>query len=343
MILASEEGHFSGFAGIRRRIWSIPAAQAQQGPVVGRSRCDELQPAMGASLVLGPYAQGHHVDQTQPGSLSLGPDSLATDLIDEPLEDSPVPPHRLAGVGAALGSFFSLMVVVLAIGTAGTVSGPRSGMAADPLQAANSTNQSYGEAPQTPGGAVAGPTRRAGETAVPIESRLRLQSLERAAMLARAEVEAAESRLALLRSDLEHRALERAERERARAAEVESSGSPYEWMTTEQIATRTRDRARSQLDADIQAMQSLSTSAEGELVRLRDAADAAESALTRARVELMSPAPRITPSSVESTPDDSAGPPEIRPPATLDGDLRSLIVRHHACLVEAASIAATED
>ena len=280
------------------------------------------------------------VPQPRPGSLNLDSDLPVGALIDdEPLEDA-VPVQRLAGVGAALGSCFSVMVVVLIIGSAGSMSGPRAGLAAEALRDATSSDRQPSElAPEiaeTPSRLAAGPV-------VPTEDREQIQSLRRAAMLARAEVQAAESRLALRRSDLERRALERAEQERARAEHIESSGSPYEWMTAGQLATRTRDRARSQLDADLDALRSLRAWAEAELSRLHEAADAAESALALATAEGGRPAHGATPGVAEPARAGSAVAGEARPAPTLDADLRSLIARHHARLIEPASIATAND
>ena len=162
-------------------------------------------------------------------------------------------------------------------------------------------------------------------------------------MLAKAEVQAAESRLALLRSQIERRALARAERERAKAEQVEADGSPYHWMPSEQFATRTRERARSQLDSDLDALRSLGAVEEEKMMRLRDAADAAESALALARTEALAPGRGLSPASVESSQRDSTAWTENRPAATLDGDLRGLIARHHARLIDSASPASAND
>lgn len=280
--------------------------------------------------------------ENQPGNLS--PDSNlpapdSTCLIEEPPEDSDAPAPRLAGVGAALGSCFSVMIVVLVVGSAGTISRPHAGLAADMRE--STTLPAPRPAELTSEGNT--PIRRMADPVVSIESRLRLETMGRAAMLARAEAEAAESRLAMRCSALEHRALERAERERTRAEQVESHGSPYEWMTTEQLATRTRYRARSQLDADLSTVNSLRVSAEGELARLREAADAAESAVAMARAGLAATAEETAPAASKSTSRLAAAGGLIQPAATVQADLRGLISRHHASLVEAISSAVAGD
>lgn len=285
------------------------------------------------------------MNEDQTGHHSLGthlPASYLSDSIDEPRQDSAAPAQRLAGVGAAFGSCFSVMIAVLVVGSAGSISGPRAGFAANSRETTTAPNQQPPE-PTSGRSAPTDPADQAVGSVVPIEDRLRLQSLERTAMLARAEAQAAESRLAMLRSDLEHRALERAERERAKADQVESNGSPYDWITTQQLATRTRDRARTQLDTDLGTLQTLQASAEVELARLRDAADGADGALAMARAGLLAKVPRAAPAAVGSTAARVAAGEQIRPAATLQGDLRSLIARHHASLVEAISTTAAGD
>lgn len=252
----------------------------------------------------------------------------AIGLLDELPEDPAAQPQRLAGVGAALGSCFSVMLVVLAIGSAGSLSGPRSGLAGEPQ----------------PDDAVLSQPRRIDEKPLmPYSDVVRLQSLERAAMLARVEMEAAESRLARVRSQIQQRALQQAQRAREQAQQVETQGSPYDWMSSEHLATRTLNRAQAQLRDDLAALGHMQELARAELERLRVAAETAEAALARAREEVM-PQPAVPASaSTSSGPAPDGSPNSLKRTAGVDGDLRPLIDRHHASLIEAAAAATVRD
>jgi len=254
--------------------------------------------------------------------------AVEIDLLDELPEDPAPQPQRLAGVGAALGSCFSVMFVVLAIGSVGSLSGPRSGLADEPPR-----DETFLIQP--------GPANE--KLTLPYADAVRLQSLDRAAMLARAEVQAAESRLALLRTQIHNRALEQAEQAREKAVQIESQGSPYDWISSEHLAARTLDRAKARLEDDLTALDHMRQAAEADLERLRDAAATAELAAAQARVEvvLLPTGPSSAETSANPFSDSAPSPFPSGNPAV--GDLRPLIARHHACLLDPAEPAAARD
>ncbi len=240
--------------------------------------------------------------------------------LDDALITAPAQSRRLAGAGGALGSCVGVVAAVLAVGTAGSVSEPRAGLAGelDPQPA-------VGFPEMTPESAAARvqPARSTDQLS-------RTRELERAVLEIQAEVQAAEARLALLRAEARTRALRRAESALQRADRLESDGSPFEGLDAQSLAVRTRERARERLSAELAPLDALQEQAETDLDQLRQALESAQDRLKSAQIgEIDLPSPTGEPSSPSSKPE-----PGSRLGVALE-DLQSLIGRHRASLLAA--------
>lgn len=241
--------------------------------------------------------------------------------LDDALITAPAQSRRLAGAGGALGSCVGLVAVVLAVGTAGSVSGPRAGIAGE-LDA-----QPTVESPEmkTESAASVQPASSADQLALTRE-------LERAVLETQAEVQAAEARLALLGVEARTRALRRAESALQQADHLEADGSPFEGLNARSLAVRTKERARERLHADLAPLGALQQQAEADLDRLRLALETAQDRLKSAKtgdIDLPSRLGGTSRPSPQAASGSLAG-------VTLE-DLQALIRRHRASLLASPS------
>lgn len=206
---------------------------------------------------------------------------------EPPVEDEEVDevaaaaPVRLAGAGAALGACFSVMIVVVALGSAAMVSEPRTGRAEVPAPAQAAPMPEGFHAVRN--GFVDVPLDSTDASLVrftlTIEQRLELEGLERRVCEARAGVDEARTRLTLKVASRRRQAVAEADSARRRAEQAQVHTAQLTWMTPDDFATVTRTRALGQLRSEAQAAAALEAEARAELARRQQQAGAAEEAL----------------------------------------------------------------
>lgn len=240
--------------------------------------------------------------------------------------DVPTSPGRLAGVGAALGGCFSLMLIAVVGGTAGALTGPRE-------SAATADRPAEAAAPDTALKAAARllDARSTSVRSVSATTLNLLREAERTVMLADADVAAAETKLMLLRYSARQAALQQASRRQSTADQVAAGESPHSWISREEYATRTRQLALSQLHDDLKLIRSRVAKAEEEVDRLRIIAQGARRTLETLMAEVEafgSTATALQPGSVAPDLEASAG--DVTP---ASGDLLETIDRHRRSLI----------
>jgi len=277
-----------------------------------------------------PAGAAHDV-VAQPPAVKL--DFLADDSEsipgDDELDEPTTGPTRLAGAGAALGSCFSVMIVVMALGSAASMSGPTGARAE--IDSPSAAAGSPAVEPSLADGAA--PDIEADAPIIlTVEQTARLEALQREAMAAQAQVDAVQMRLSMLRTSLQQAALGQAEQSRQRAANAAVQAARYSWISADDLADGTRRRALEQLRSDQDAIRLLESQAQVELQRRRADVDAIEAEIAQWRRQFSEGrGEALDRSDPEATRTDGADlPAGLNPP--IDRDLGPLIARHHARL-----------
>lgn len=268
-------------------------------------------------------------------SVKFSPDSPVED--EDFVDPAGRAPVRLAGAGAALGGCFSVMVVVVALGSAAAVSEPREVRADIHARAAAAPTAEDPIVGRD--GAGHGPAQSAGaddpRTLLTIEQRLELEAIERRVWEARASLDDARMRLTLSIASRRRQAVFDADSARQRAEQAHVHAAQMPWIAPDDFAAATRRRALDRIRSEADTAAAFEAEARAELGRRRRQVVMAEDALTRWLDAHESGAGEENPSSSRAAL-DALSPPNggSALSASLHEGMRGRIARHRDRLLE---------